>query len=380
MNRRILLYDTSWEAFGGGEKYLLMMAEVLSTVPHYQIELLVDTPVVTRERVEKSFNIALRNVRITTVDRGAVRARLRDADTVVVMSNYLPFGKPAPTTIYVLQIPYPQITIGTVLVDILHGLFRESVKNISRAYLLHDARSADGVLVYSRFVQRTLLDNHDITTTVLFPPIDDFALSVRKDNTILSAGRFFSGMYNDKRYDILINAFKRLCAVVPNLHLEYHIAGNCAADRQAQDYLDALKKAAHGYPVFFHVNASYQELHTLYNLATLFWHAAGFGVNEDSAPERAEHFGMTTVEAMSASCVPIVINRGGQKEIVSHGESGYLWETIDQLVDMTADLMLHPDRIIPLQRNARARFRDFDRAHFTASLLSFFHQLEQKHQ
>ncbi len=35
--------------------------------------------------------------------------------------------------------------------------------------------------------------------------------------------------------------------------------------------------------------------------------------------------GMTTPEAMSAGCVPVVIRKGGQPEIVRHGLDGFLW-------------------------------------------------------
>jgi len=36
-----------------------------------------------------------------------------------------------------------------------------------------------------------------------------------------------------------------------------------------------------------------------------------------------EHFGITTVEAMAAGCVPLVYDSGGQAEIVSSGYNGY---------------------------------------------------------
>jgi glycosyltransferase involved in cell wall biosynthesis len=111
-------------------------------------------------------------------------------------------------------------------------------------------------------------------------------------------------------------------------------------------------------------------LRRYYNEATLFWHAAGFGVDEWKHPERAEHFGMSTLEAMSARCVPVVINRGGQKEIVLHGESGYLWNDIDELVEYSLQLMNSPQLLAAMQANARERFRHFDREHFAAKLLS----------
>ena len=48
-----------------------------------------------------------------------------------------------------------------------------------------------------------------------------------------------------------------------------------------------------------------------------------------------EHFGITTVEAMAAGCVPVVINKAGQREIVEDGVSGFLWNTWGELKDRT---------------------------------------------
>jgi glycosyltransferase involved in cell wall biosynthesis len=44
---------------------------------------------------------------------------------------------------------------------------------------------------------------------------------------------------------------------------------------------------------------------------------------------------MSTVEAMAAGCVPVVINRGGQPEIVTHDVNGLLWDTEEQLLKQT---------------------------------------------
>jgi glycosyltransferase involved in cell wall biosynthesis len=39
---------------------------------------------------------------------------------------------------------------------------------------------------------------------------------------------------------------------------------------------------------------------------------------------------MTTAEAMSGGCVPVVIDRAGQQEIVREGEDGFRWSTGEQ--------------------------------------------------
>jgi glycosyltransferase involved in cell wall biosynthesis len=89
--------------------------------------------------------------------------------------------------------------------------------------------------------------------------------------------------------------------------------------------------------------------------AMVYWHAAGYGEPADSHPERMEHFGISTVEAMAAGCVPVVINRGGQPEIVEHGVSGFVWETLDELIGYTSRLL--DDGALRERMSAAARLR-----------------------
>ena len=63
--------------------------------------------------------------------------------------------------------------------------------------------------------------------------------------------------------------------------------------------------------------------------------AAGYGVDEAAYPQNLEHFGIVTVEAMSYGCVPVVINKGGQAEIVQHGVNGFLWNSLEELAEYT---------------------------------------------
>jgi glycosyltransferase involved in cell wall biosynthesis len=373
--KRVTLYNASWSSFGGGEKYLCVVAEELSRDHTLDVRLVMDVPGITRERLRTYFNLSLEGVHLEPCPRSSVRGWLRSSDACIIMSNFLPYGCPAPITAYVLQIPYPPITAGTIVSNAATLNLREAGKNMLRLRLLRDARHAQGVITYSRFVADTLHANHGVRATVLHPPIDDFASTERKARAILSIGRFFRGPYNNKRYDVLIDAFKQLCDRRLNDGYEYWIAGSAADDDATRLLLESLRERAAGYPITFSVNAPYDVIRSLYARAAIFWHAAGFGADERTQPERMEHFGMSTVEAMSASCIPVVISKGGQKEIVSHGESGYLWESLEELVDTTASLIASPERMQVLRPRARERSAVFDRAHFADALRSFIRGL-----
>lgn len=375
--KSILIYNASWHTFGGGEKYICTLADVLSRVGSYDVTLLVDRPSITKDAFRQYFNLTLEQVRVREATARDVPDLFSAADVGVVVTNFKPFGNRARKNVYVLQIPYGEISPSGMSSKLVTGNIKEAVKDIYRRSLLNDARHADLVIVYSEFVRTVLGVNHSINAQVLYPAIDDFAQSATKENAILSVGRFFGGLYNDKRYNFMIEAFKKLRERLPHTSWVYHIVGSCGSDAGPQQYLEELRASASGHPIYFHVNSSYDELRRFYNQAEIFWHAAGYGMDEERYPERTEHFGMSTVEAMSAGCVPVVVNKGGQKEIVSHDKSGYLWDTLDELLDHTASLINNPGQRSAMRHIARQRFQDFDHQHFSSKLNSLFKQLDK---
>jgi glycosyltransferase involved in cell wall biosynthesis len=372
----VMVYNASWSTFGGGEKYLCAFAEAAAGAGH-AVTMLVEDAAITRERLAAYFRRELRGVTVRPLRRRDVRRTLRGADAAVIVSNFVPWGIPVRRTVYVLQIPYPPITPATLAGRMVRGEVREAGKDACRVLLLRDARRAAAAVVYSDFVRDHLARSFGVRATTLYPPIDDFALpDIQRTKTILSVGRIFRGPYNDKRYDVLIPAFRELWQRGRAPEWEYWIAGSCGDDRASQAYLADLRLLAGEAPVRFLVNAPYGDLARMYNQATLFWHAAGYNVDELREPHRTEHFGMSTVEAMSASCVPVVIAKGGQREIVEHGKTGLLWSTPSELLAGTEDLLADSARLAALRTAARARSCDFRPERFVGAVEHLLTQLE----
>src|SRR5204863_1530451 len=111
-------------------------------------------------------------------------------------------------------------------------------------------------------------------------------------------------------------------------------------------------------------NLGRAEIKHLLSRARVFWHATGFGDDTDRHPELAEHFGISTVEAMAAGCVPVVINKGGQREIVEHGTSGFVWDTLDELGQYTRLLASDTQLWSTMSAAARARAERFSTSTF----------------
>lgn len=211
-----------------------------------------------------------------------------------------------------------------------------------------------------QFIEKSLPKRKGIT---LYPPIDTSSFKPgKKENIILSVGRFDSPSH-PKRQDILIKAFKQMQTKQKN---DYRliIAGGLKGDDKI---IKDLKKQADKSNIDFKVNLSFKELSKLFSSAKIFWHAAGYGIDEMKHPDKMEHFGMTTVEAMSAGIVPAVINKGGQKEVVN-SETGFLWDSVSQVVGQTLNLINSEKNRQTYSKKAQERSKLFSLKSFAISL------------
>ena len=372
--KTIVIYTPTWHAFGGGEKFMMTLAESLSQIPDTTVIMVSDHGELQKSSLEKFSGTDLSKIEYRLIQHsGELDKITSDADLFIYLSTFKPVKASAKRIVQVLQIPYGKINPATIGRKIISGQVKEAVKDLYRLQLhTHARQQASLILVYSKFVREVLSRNYHIDGKVLYPPIQDYARSgISKKNIILSVGRIFRGLYNDKRYDVLTEAFRNGCKKELN-GWEYHIVGSVSSDQATQDFLQSLKDVNKDYPVYFHVNESYDSVVRLYNEASIFWHAAGYGVDVDVHPENVEHFGMTTVEAMSAGCVPVVIDKGGQREIITDTVDGFLWDKIDELIARTSDIINGRCEIENLRIKARKRYEDFNLNHFQERVRELF--------
>lgn len=371
----ITVYNASWETMGGGEKYLCMLADTLSREPGATVRILLDREDVTADSLRAFFNISLDRIEFVRVQPADLTDILSNTDLSIVQTNFRPFTHRAPRQAYVLHVPYGPLSSGRIVRRIAAGRVREAAKDAVRMQLLRTVRKADLVIVNSEFCREAYHRHHHITTSCLYASIDDFLRPGIKHPVILSVGRFFRGLYNDKRYDVMIEAFRTLCIQHPDRRWTYRMVGSCGSDADSQTYLETLRSRAAGLPVEFYANQPYALLAESYNTATVFWHGAGYGIDESRYPEQMEHFGMTTVEAMSARCVPVVYRGGGQKEVIQENTSGLFWTTPEDLVRQTERLTADPAGTARLADGARRRALEFSADRFVQRTRQLFHHL-----
>ena len=234
----------------------------------------------------------------------------------------------------------------------------------------HFLNTYQEIVSISEFTQSWVKHRWGRDSRVIYPPVafETTAEGTAKAPMILSVGRFFDQRYGHSKKQLeMVRAFRALC--VRGLEgWELHLVGGCQP--QHLEYLARVQAEAGGLPVFFHVDAPGHTLRDLYHRASIYWHATGFGESERQHPERFEHFGISTVEAMGAGAAPIVIGRAGQREIVQAGVNGYHFETLDELVERTLTVARDPELRMRISDAARQRADDFSVKRFAARVLA----------
>lgn len=251
-------------------------------------------------------------------------------------------------------------------------------QRVERAYQLYEwKKRVEGYRVVTSISEFTRLwtsRRWGLASEVVHPPVDTHFRRVEKENLILSVGRFaVEGEGHTKKQPEMLSAFREMEGGLPDW--EYLSVGGLRDSPEHHAFFRALSEqaaACRGARVVANVKRC--ELRNLYERASVFWHAAGYGA-EAADPVLMEHFGISTVEAMAAGCVPVVINRGGQREIIEHGATGFLWDTLEELKEYTAALACDHGLRRRMSEAARERARFFSQEEFTMRFLRLLRPL-----
>jgi glycosyltransferase involved in cell wall biosynthesis len=234
-------------------------------------------------------------------------------------------------------------------------------------------RSYGALVSNSEFTREWVERYWQCDSTVLYPPVTTHKAGV-KEPIILSVGRFFDETQGHSKKQLeLVKAFRSLHARgVRDWVL--HLVGGCGVE--GRPYVERVRRAAEGLPVEFQLDASGDELESLYARASLYWHAAGLGEDETRRPDRLEHFGITTVEAMSAGAVPVVVGLGGLRETVRHGVDGFHFRTLGGLCAESLSLIADDSMRARMASSAARRAESFSIDAFQSRLVRIVEGLE----
>lgn len=339
--KRAAIYNPYLDTLGGGERYLMTVAHAL-VKRGWHVEVQWPSPKIL-EWLELRLGLDLSDVEIVPdVSRGAGYGLL----------FWLSDGS---------------IPLMLARKNILH--FQTPFQNVQGKSLFNRLKLAkvNKVVCNSQFTKSFIDREYGLKSHVIYPPVavDDIK-PLKKEDIILFVGRF-SQLQQTKGQDILMDVFKRLYK--KHLH-GWRLILIGGSDVGKSGYVEYLKRGSAGYPVEILENLPFSEIKKFYGRAKIFWSASGYGVNALEEPQKVEHFGISVVEAMAASCVPIIVNQGGHREIVDDKKDGFLWDSLDELKKITLDLVSNERSREKVAEKARKKSEIFSQERFEKEILA----------
>ncbi len=340
---RIGIYDPYLDDLGGGEKYMMTIASCLSK--DHEVDIFWDQPK-DLEDLNQRFALDITKLRVVKNIFSPTISffqRFQDSlkyDRIIILSD---------GSIPVLACKKLLLHIQQPLEQMQSTSFWGKIK----------LRRVDKLFCNSLYTKSFIAKNFHLKTSVLYPPVLLHPKKVSKKNYILHVGRFRvanikNGDY--KKQSVMIDAFKTM--VDKGLKDWEFVVATSIKEADKEEFAK-LQERAKGYPIKFLINQTNSALWEIYSKAKIYWHASGYGEDLKNHPEYAEHFGISTVEAMGAGCVPIVINAGGQREIVTNGANGFLWDTLEELKSKTLQVIKDKKLLEKLSAKAIERAHDF---------------------
>lgn len=392
MTLKAAIYDPYVDTLGGGERYCLSVAEILLK-NKYKVDIFWSGNEDIISIAEKRFNLNLEGLNVVPDIFGLVPKKI---DLIEENNLKIIHSRPRPSLNLIQKIKNIFIKYKVLSqYDLLFYLSDGSIPLLfSKNNLLHvqvpfvytenylnkflnsiKVKFISKVICNSQFTSKFLNNFPKEKINVLYPPVDveKFSSSENKENIILSVGRF-DNILNAKKQDVLIEAFKKICQNNRQLDWKLILMGGSHDLPEKNHYLTHLKKLASSLPIEFIVNPDFTELREIYSKSKIYWHAAGFEVDEYLHPEETEHFGMTVVEAMDSGLVPLVVAKGGLTEIVTESVNGFTWQTIEQLVAKTQLLLATPTDLKELSKVAHSSSQVFSKENFESKFLSLISQ------
>ncbi|HEV7889104.1 MAG TPA: glycosyltransferase family 4 protein [Pyrinomonadaceae bacterium] len=395
MKANVGIYKFHLGADGGGDKRALALAERLST--KHNVWLLTGTqPDVPA--LESYFDVDLSRVTPVVFDRsrrhlaaasklfrwrrpGQLAARLnktlqiRPLGLDVFVNNSFPSNLvcPARRGIYMCMFPHPpdRGREGPGLArHAYHALMDAAERSLMGRPAPDALDSYDVITANSLYTKEWIQRRWNRDSEVVYSACDAAGPPAEKEKIILHVGRFNGDdgpEVHHKRQDVLLEVFRKMEGVRRE-GWRLHFAGSVLSSESSSGFASRLVEGARGLPVSFHFNADLETLRGLYRRAAVYWHATGYGFDAEDYPAKQEHFGMTTVEAMSAGAVPVVLGSGGQREIVTHGSDGFLWGDLAGLSESTTRLINDTRLRAHMGARAVASSKRFSRTNFTESV------------
>lgn len=344
--------------FGGGEKYLFDCARLLAADERWVVSVAIPGERLPKQLSDIRQQYAgflgqdLHRVRFvncplfTTVNQVAKVLWTRRWDRVYYVTDGSLFWSLAKKNILHVQLPFSQLSNWDIF-----KLRRWQVLNTN-----------------SEFTRQVIERTWHRSVDVVHQPFVELPARpniLSKEKIILHVGRFFTQLHT-KKQDELIKLWRDVTQQYSLKGWKLVLIGKV----EDQKFAQRVTRLARSLPVEIYHDVTRGDLENWFQRAAIYWHATGFGSDPVDEPMVQEHFGITTLEAMSYGCVPVVYLQGGQVEILGSELASLGWSEKKQAIATTFQLISDTKLRQKLARIARKRAAVFNQDRFEQQLLA----------
>ncbi len=357
---KILLYDHALHFIGVGQKYGCTIAEALQK--KYDV-LFIGNKKVDIPHLEKWYDLNLKRCNIKIVSLKINKKDKLINPSLAEDASVNPFA-PVEDNVWKHDIFINVNMTPHVNALALYSIFLCHFPDGKKRNFFYPQKY-DMLVANSKYTNGWLEKKWDLKADkIIYPPIDmAYGKAVKKENIILSVARFEESG-SKKQYE-LAKTFSELCKKDKKIANEWKLilAGGTI---QKNPYLKKIRRfvKSNSCNIELQTNVKNEELKKLYASAKIFWHACGLNQNKKKNPHLIEHFGMSTVEAMQNACAPIVINGGGQREIINHKKNGFRFNSEKDLKKFTLKLIRNENLLKRIQKNAKKDSKKYEKQIF----------------
>ena len=347
LRKQAALYDPYLDTLGGGEKHILSILKVLED-EGYQINVFWDKNL--QPQIENRFRLQFVN-QIKFLPN--IFAKQNSIGKLVTLKGFDIFF---------------YVTDGSYFFSSAKKNFAFCMipdKNLYKRSLINKLKTLNYRFITNSLFTQNWLNRWGVKSDVIYPYINkDFidlkVNELKKENIILSIGRFYSHLHS-KKQSILINMFNKLKQSNPMFkNFKLIMAGGLKEEDKR--YFSKLQLTVKNSPdTLLKTNLPYDKLLELYKKSLIYVHMTGFGVDENKNPEQVEHLGIAPLEAMVSGCLTFCYSAGGPKEIIKDGENGFLFKTQEELSNKLSPVLLNP----ALQARIKNRAKQFVQDNFS---------------
>jgi|GEM_PF-2443216 glycosyltransferase involved in cell wall biosynthesis len=361
---RILIYDWCLHVIGGGQKVNCRIAEHLSK--KYKTDILTMFPT-KKQDLERYYSVDLSRVGkiMHLYEKSNINSYLlflisfrkvskiaREYDILINADAHETVKPSAKYNIMYCHFFRPQVykyryPKGFFDRFALLGVyfFRKMLRNYVREY--------DSVYCNSKYTKEWLKKLWGIDAKIIYPFVQiPEKVPPKKENIILVTGR----LSPDKNYEFVIDSFKQIYdSGIKN----YTCIIAAATGKDGDEYYGNICNRIKDYPIEIRTNLTDKQLKVLYSKAKIFLMAKGLCINEEKFPLLMENFGMSVLEAAAHGCVPVVLNKGGYKEIVKENENGLLFNTEEEAIKQLKRLLNNEGLRSKLSKSAMQNAKKF---------------------